>query len=63
MNYREIGIFVPLVVLTLLFGFWPKPVLDMSVGLRSMRWSRSIRRRSGKTRQAEADRRIPGETK
>ena len=27
---REIGIFVPLVVLTLLFGFWPKPVLDMS---------------------------------
>jgi len=27
---REITIFVPLVALTLLFGFWPKPVLDMS---------------------------------
>jgi NADH-quinone oxidoreductase subunit M len=27
---REILIFAPLVVLTLLFGFWPKPVLDMS---------------------------------
>jgi NADH-quinone oxidoreductase subunit M len=30
MDYREIMIFAPLVVLTLLFGFWPKPVLDMS---------------------------------
>jgi NADH-quinone oxidoreductase subunit M len=29
-DYREITIFAPLVVLTLLFGFWPKPVLDMS---------------------------------
>jgi NADH-quinone oxidoreductase subunit M len=27
---REITIFVPLVALTLLFGFWPKPVLDIS---------------------------------
>ena len=29
-NAREILIFTPLVVLTLLFGFYPKPVLDMS---------------------------------
>ncbi|WP_341988434.1 NADH-quinone oxidoreductase subunit M [Azorhizobium sp. AG788] len=27
---REIGIMVPLVVLTILFGFWPAPVLDMT---------------------------------
>jgi NADH-quinone oxidoreductase subunit M len=27
---REIFIFMPLVVLTILFGFYPKPVLDMS---------------------------------
>jgi NADH-quinone oxidoreductase subunit M len=27
---REIAIFAPLVVLTLLLGFWPKPVLDIS---------------------------------
>jgi NADH-quinone oxidoreductase subunit M len=30
MDGREIAIFAPLVVLTLLFGFYPKPVLDMS---------------------------------
>ena len=30
MGVREIAIFAPLVVLTLLFGFYPKPVLDMS---------------------------------
>jgi NADH-quinone oxidoreductase subunit M len=62
MNYREIGIFVPLVVLTLLFGFWPKPVLDMSsasVDALVAQYQTAI----GKTRQAEADRRIPGETK
>ncbi|MGU3493143.1 NADH-quinone oxidoreductase subunit M [Xanthobacteraceae bacterium A53D] len=27
---REIGILVPLVILTILFGFWPAPVLDMT---------------------------------
>ena len=30
MGWREIVMFAPLVVLTLLFGFYPKPVLDMS---------------------------------
>src|SRR5512139_4006799 len=30
MGAREIAIFVPLIVLTLLLGFYPKPVLDMS---------------------------------
>jgi NADH-quinone oxidoreductase subunit M len=30
LDAREIGIFAPLVILTLLFGFYPKPVLDMS---------------------------------
>jgi NADH-quinone oxidoreductase subunit M len=30
MDRREIAIFAPLVILTLLFGFYPKPVLDMS---------------------------------
>ena len=30
LNYREMFIFAPLVVLTILFGFYPKPVLDMS---------------------------------
>ena len=30
MGWREIAIFAPLIVLTFLFGFYPKPVLDMS---------------------------------
>ncbi len=30
LGYREIIVFVPLVALTLLFGFYPKPVLDIS---------------------------------
>jgi NADH-quinone oxidoreductase subunit M len=30
MGSREIVIFAPLVILTILFGFYPKPVLDMS---------------------------------
>jgi NADH-quinone oxidoreductase subunit M len=30
LNYREMFILAPLVVLTILFGFYPKPVLDMS---------------------------------
>jgi NADH-quinone oxidoreductase subunit M len=62
MNYREIGIFVPLVVLTLLFGFWPKPVLDMSsasVDALVAQYQTAI----GKTKRAEADLLIPGETK
>jgi NADH-quinone oxidoreductase subunit M len=62
MDYREIGIFVPLVVLTLLFGFWPKPVLDMSsasVDALVAQYQTAI----GKTKKAEADLRIAGETK
>jgi NADH-quinone oxidoreductase subunit M len=30
LNYREVAIFAPLVVLTILLGIYPKPVLDMS---------------------------------
>jgi NADH-quinone oxidoreductase subunit M len=30
LDRREIAILAPLVILTLLFGFWPAPVLDMS---------------------------------
>ena len=59
MDYREIGIFAPLVVLTLLFGFWPKPVLDMSsasVDALVAQYQTAI----GKTKKAEADLRIRG---
>jgi NADH-quinone oxidoreductase subunit M len=30
LDYREVAIFVPLVVLTILLGVYPKPVLDVS---------------------------------
>ena len=30
LGWREIAMFAPLVVLTILFGVYPKPVLDMS---------------------------------
>ena len=30
MGWREIVVFVPLIVMTLLLGFYPKPVLDVS---------------------------------
>jgi NADH-quinone oxidoreductase subunit M len=30
MGWREIAVFVPLIVMTLLLGFYPKPVLDVS---------------------------------
>jgi NADH-quinone oxidoreductase subunit M len=30
MNWREVAAFAPLVILTILFGVWPAPVLDMS---------------------------------
>ncbi|HTS41404.1 MAG TPA: NADH-quinone oxidoreductase subunit M [Xanthobacteraceae bacterium] len=30
LDYREVAIFVPLVALTILFGIYPKPVLDVS---------------------------------
>ena len=30
LGYREIAIFAPLVVLTILLGVYPKPVLDVS---------------------------------
>jgi NADH-quinone oxidoreductase subunit M len=61
-DYREIGIFAPLVILTLLFGFWPKPVLDMSsasVDALVAQYQTAI----GKTKKAEAELRIAGETK
>jgi NADH-quinone oxidoreductase subunit M len=61
-NYREIGFFAPLVILTLLFGFWPKPVLDMSsasVDALVAQYQTAI----GKTRKAEAELRIAGEKK
>jgi NADH-quinone oxidoreductase subunit M len=30
MSWRESMVFAPLVILTLVFGFYPKPILDMS---------------------------------
>jgi NADH-quinone oxidoreductase subunit M len=30
LNAREIAVFAPLVVLTILFGIWPAPILDTS---------------------------------
>lgn len=30
MGWRESLVFAPLVILTLIFGFYPKPILDMS---------------------------------
>jgi NADH-quinone oxidoreductase subunit M len=30
MGWREIAVFTPLIILTLLLGFYPKPVLDVS---------------------------------
>ena len=30
MSWREIAVFAPLVILTILFGIYPKPLLDMS---------------------------------
>jgi NADH-quinone oxidoreductase subunit M len=62
MDYREIGIFAPLVILTLLFGFWPKPVLDMSsasVNALVAQYQTAI----GKTKKAEAGPAITGEAK
>ena len=32
MSAREIGIMAPLVVLTILLGFYPKPVIDTTAG-------------------------------
>jgi NADH-quinone oxidoreductase subunit M len=62
MDAREIGLFAPLVILTLLFGFWPKPVLDMSsasVDALVAQYQTAI----GKTRKAEAELRIAGDKK
>jgi len=30
MNLREKAIFVPLIILTILFGFYPAPILDVT---------------------------------
>jgi NADH-quinone oxidoreductase subunit M len=30
LDYREVIVLAPLVILTILFGIYPKPVLDMS---------------------------------
>jgi NADH-quinone oxidoreductase subunit M len=36
-NYRELGTLVPLGILVILLGFWPKPVLDMiAVGMNDL---------------------------
>jgi NADH-quinone oxidoreductase subunit M len=62
MDAREIGLFAPLVILTLLFGFWPKPVLDMSsasVDALVAQYQTAI----GKTRKAEAELLIAGDRK
>ena len=62
MDYREIGLFAPLVILTLLFGFWPKPVLDVSsasVDALVAQYQTAV----GKTKKAESDIRIAGDTK
>ena len=53
---------MPLVVLTLLFGFWPKPVLDMSsasVDALVAQYQPAI----GSQEVAEVDLRIGGEAK
>jgi NADH-quinone oxidoreductase subunit M len=60
MDAREIGIFVPLVALTLLFGFWPKPVLDMSSASVNALVAQ-YQTATGKTKKAEAETRIAGE--
>jgi NADH-quinone oxidoreductase subunit M len=62
MDAREIGLFAPLVILTLLFGFWPKPVLDMSsasVNALVAQYQTAI----GKTQKAEAVTHVAGEKK
>ena len=53
MSWREIAIFAPLVVLTLLFGFYPKPVLDMSAAsVTALLEQLSARARRGEIRRA-----------
>jgi len=62
MDAREIGIFAPLVILTLLFGFWPKPVLDVSsasVDALVAQYQTAI----GKTKKAETELRTAGDKK
>jgi NADH-quinone oxidoreductase subunit M len=62
MDAREIGIFAPLIILTLLFGFWPKPVLDISsasVNALVAQYQTAI----GKTQKAEAATHVAGEKK
>jgi len=61
MDAREIGLFAPLVILTLLFGLWPKPVLDMSsasVNALVAQYQTAI----GNSKKAEAEMRAAGET-
>jgi len=62
MDAREIGIFAPLVILTLLFGFWPKPVLDVSsasVDALVAQYQTAI----GKIKKAETELRTAGDKK
>jgi NADH-quinone oxidoreductase subunit M len=62
LDRREMLVFAPLVILTLLFGFWPKPVLDMSsasVDALVAQYQTAI----GKTKKAEADPRPAGESR
>ena len=62
MDAREVGIFVPLVVLTLLFGFWPKPVLDMSSASVNALVAQ-YQTATGKTKKAEAETPVAGDKK
>ena len=56
LDRREIAIFAPLVVLTLLFGFYPKPVLDMSAASVTALVDTYQARLKAPTRAAEAAR-------
>ncbi|ARQ01626.1 NADH-quinone oxidoreductase subunit M [Pseudorhodoplanes sinuspersici] len=66
-NYREILIFTPLVILTLLFGFYPKPVLDMSstsVNALVSQYQQAVNDKNpGAKKAASIDQRMTGESK
>ena len=52
LDYREIITLGPLAVLTILFGVYPKPVLDMSAAAVSPRSSTTISRALGAAKTA-----------
>jgi NADH-quinone oxidoreductase subunit M len=63
LNYREVFVLGPLVVLTVLFGFYPKPVLDMSaVSVESLiaNYNQAVGgKKTATTKQEDADRAMP----